>query len=409
MSSKTGTLIKPATSKPQKSKGAAGPWQGSDIVVAEKSVLGDDEDVEKLHALSSPIKPAPSRITNLNAVHIEDHNTGSDGDEGKAGGSVFQVRPKPALKAQPRLDENPDILFNATPALKTARTTSNMDVEIFDRTEELAAKTRKRKRVEKMDDNSDDEPKLKVKVERDDDEDLNGEESGRRNKITVKALPPAAQKHDRWRRRFMPTIVRFIGAVDNPWNVDEDVFRDALERIWDVVYKTTGIEYTDGLHVIVRALTIQRLDEWRSSFGSTAIAALELFFKSDSKYQKPEYRVKFSRCLLELRRFAYEDAKGSDPEEFKGLFRSLLILRIFATHLSAIEGAIDVEGLYPEPSPSDDGHKILSPDRPIGALGLAGAAVECGLILWKYLAVTYKGSASTQPARVRKFEGGIGR
>ncbi|KAL6303790.1 hypothetical protein BKA93DRAFT_928896 [Sparassis latifolia] len=268
MSSKTGTLIKPATSKPQKSKGAAGPWQGSDIVVAEKSVLGDDEDVEKLHALSSPIKPAPSRITNLNAVHIEDHNIGSDGDEGKAGGSVFQVRPKPALKAQPRLDENPDILFNATPALKTARTTSNMDVEIFDRTEELAAKTRKRKRVEKMDDNSDDEPKLKVKVDRDDDEDL----------------------------------------------------------------------------------------------------------------------------------------KGSDPEEFKGLFRSLLILRIFATHLSAIEGAIDVEGLYPEPSPSDDGHKILSPDRPIGALGLAGAAVECGLILWKYLAVTYKGSASTQPARPTVFK-----
>jgi hypothetical protein len=55
---------------------------------------------------------------------------------------------------------------------------------------------------------------------------------------------------------------------------------------------------------------------------------------------------------------------SNDSQEWKGGFRSGLVLQTFAVHLSSIEGSVEVPDLCDKPLP-----------YPIGALGLAAASV----------------------------------
>ncbi|GBE85561.1 hypothetical protein SCP_0800780 [Sparassis crispa] len=376
----------------------------NNIVVAEKSIVSDDEDVERLHALSSPVKPAHFRAMNSGAIDIMEVNP--DDRTGIVAGASGSSRPKPRPRLAPLTAEvdadanNPDISVDATPAPKSIRSTSSMNVAIADKGVREQAK--KRKRMAKLDEDSEDEVKVELhddgpNAEPDDDEmevktghfgadddEPDGDEPGKRKAIVKNAdLPPVALKNDRWRRRFLPTVVRYVGTLKNPWTIDEEEFRRVLELIWDKVYGKLGVEYTDAIHVITRSLCIQRLYEWRSTFGSTAISVVEAFFSTTPKYLDFAKRPSFAKALLKLSRFAFLSAKGENRSNFTGLFRSPFMLRTFAIHLAAIEGAIDVEGLYSEGS-------ALTVNKAIGALGLTGAAVKRSLTLYKFLAIVYK-------------------
>ncbi|KAH9939206.1 hypothetical protein B0H21DRAFT_698490 [Amylocystis lapponica] len=249
---------------------------------------------------------------------------------------------------------------------------------------------------------NDSEPKVKVEVEQ---PDLDDEELAKRTKIKMSDLPPMVLKNDRWRRRFVPTLLRYIGALDTPWSVDEDDLRRVVELIWAAVYGTAAIKYTDDLHTVVRAIVRHPLIPLPSRlmtkcFGSTAITALDAFFKSQKSYKDHAVRAKFAQWALKHHRFVYENAQGDDPKAYQGLFHSDFILRTFASHVSAIDGAIHVEGLFPEPRFDGDTTTVCL-NRPIAALGLASAAVERSLVLWQYHEVVWKkGRAAPKNKRV---------
>ncbi|KAL6298720.1 hypothetical protein BKA93DRAFT_830499 [Sparassis latifolia] len=222
--------------------------------------------------------------------------------------------------------------------------------------------------------------------------DADNDESDKHGKTIMKIsdLPAIVLQNECWRCQFLLTLLCFVGTLDTPWSMEETEFRKALELIWGKVYAKLGVEYTDEIHVVVRALSIQRMCEWRSSFGSTAITIAEAFFNANIKYLDLTKCAAFATEMLKFHHFAYETAKGSKPE---GLFRSPFVMRMFCTHLSAIEGAVDVDGLYPKGS-------MLNAKSPIGALGLAGAAVECSLTLYKYFTIIYKNGKVTLKKRM---------
>lgn len=75
--------------------------------------------------------------------------------------------------------------------------------------------------------------------------------------MNISNLPPSALRRDRWRRHYLPTVIRYFGTLDNPWNVDdEDDLKRVLMLIWEAVYGSLAKEmpYTDNVHSVVRAL-----------------------------------------------------------------------------------------------------------------------------------------------------------
>jgi hypothetical protein len=94
-----------------------------------------------------------------------------------------------------------------------------------------------------------------------------------------------------------------------------------------------------------------------------------------------EEHVEFAKFYLDGLRFLYEDADGdnqkvcnakslavhisNDSQNWRGLFRSPLILKTFAAHLSCTDGAKQIPGL----------HTDNESPRANGGLGLSVASV----------------------------------
>ncbi|KAF9243716.1 hypothetical protein BU15DRAFT_71844 [Melanogaster broomeanus] len=70
---------------------------------------------------------------------------------------------------------------------------------------------------------------------------------------------------------------------------------------------------------------------------------------------------------LEGNRFLFEDVTGDSVKDYKGMWKSPLILQTFAAHMHFIQGAMDI--------PIDTGLKGNKYGHPKAALSLAGAAV----------------------------------
>ena len=126
-------------------------------------------------------------------------------------------------------------------------------------------------------------------------------------------------------------------------------------------------------------------DSWRNVIGSSGIAVILAFCDSQEELENSdEERVKFANFWLEGLRFLYRDTNDEDKkvrhtdhpcsivhvsnnfQKWQGLFHGPFILRVFTTHLSAINGFMQVPvDLHDKPSPNA-----------VGALGLAAASVR---------------------------------
>ncbi|OBZ67670.1 hypothetical protein A0H81_12059 [Grifola frondosa] len=158
-------------------------------------------------------------------------------------------------------------------------------------------------------------------------------------------LSPASMT--RFRKVFMPTVL--IGIK-------------VLETIWPAVF---GPQHAKPDFEEVT----QKLSEWQFSFGQVAIVLYDTHFKSIEKDDLEE-RAREADHLLTNGLFSYE---VQDPKAVKGLFRAPIILKTFAHHFSATDGAVEVPGLY-----ADNAAK-----RPNGAFALAITAVERALTLFR--------------------------
>ncbi|OJA17324.1 hypothetical protein AZE42_13743, partial [Rhizopogon vesiculosus] len=84
-------------------------------------------------------------------------------------------------------------------------------------------------------------------------------------------LPPACQD-THWPKIFLPTIYLWAGSQPNLWNISDDALLNSISEVFKAVYP--DVEYIPTVQGSVFGVTNQRLSEWRSNFGSTAIAII---------------------------------------------------------------------------------------------------------------------------------------
>ncbi|KAL7280188.1 hypothetical protein ACG7TL_006607 [Trametes sanguinea] len=198
------------------------------------------------------------------------------------------------------------------------------------------------------------------------------------------SLPEGAHHNSLWKAKFLPTFIKALGTREDPWNVPDVEMVALLQSIWNAVYEDQPrhtVKVNDVVHALVRALLIsgfitltnseatQRMYEWRSAFGSAAKDSFESFFASlPADFPDTESRRQFCASIKSGRVF-FKDPEGSSKQ---GLYRSPFVIAALAVHMNAINGAIEVQGLY----------STASDQYPYGAIGLAAAAAYRMCVLW---------------------------
>ncbi|OBZ67131.1 hypothetical protein A0H81_12922 [Grifola frondosa] len=202
---------------------------------------------------------------------------------------------------------------------------------------------------------------------------VKNEESSKKKKTSKDSLKLPRAINSIFLREYIPTILTYVGTLSNPWKFVERLAvtrkegLKVLHTVWEVIFKN---RYSDPVDMEqVAAKVTQKLSEWRFQCGQMALNLYDTFFNQFEQYDSPEERAKFAKKMLAGGLFTYE---VQEPE-IKGLFRTPFILQTFALHLTAIEGAVHIPGLY-----AND-----AVPRPNGAFALAVTAVERALRLYK--------------------------
>ncbi|KAG2135311.1 hypothetical protein DEU56DRAFT_949263 [Suillus clintonianus] len=176
-------------------------------------------------------------------------------------------------------------------------------------------------------------------------------------------LPPACQD-GQWPKVFLPTIYLWAGSQPSLWNISDDALLEAIQHTFDVVYPE--VEYTPTVQGSVFGVTNQRLSEWRSNFGSTAIAIIIDFMARNDDTSPGE----LAEYLLSDYAFLYEDPEVIDKTK---TFQSPFMLQLIATgHFHATSGHADVPAL------NTDALVVNGID---GVIGMCAAALERALRL----------------------------
>ncbi|OBZ74461.1 hypothetical protein A0H81_05118 [Grifola frondosa] len=183
-------------------------------------------------------------------------------------------------------------------------------------------------------------------------------------------LPP--EVNARFKKVVMLTLLRFVASLDNPWSFIESGSANApdglevVRTIWIATFGTS-VDPPEPINLLSTMIT-QRLSEWRCGMGNTAINTLDRWFKQSQVFAfDHSARAKKADAMMEGLAFLYER-----PLSKGGLFCSPLVIKTLVHHFSCISGAINVPKLYESEADS----------WPIGAIAMAGAAVERAL--WLY-------------------------
>ncbi|OBZ74379.1 hypothetical protein A0H81_05453 [Grifola frondosa] len=193
-----------------------------------------------------------------------------------------------------------------------------------------------------------------TKIESDDSKTSSASAKDGKDSEETYKVPP--ELHYLFRKRFMPTIIALVGRLDNPWSFVEcgarevDLAVEYLQMLWLEVFESTP------------------------SLRSRGYAKLD----PESAYNN-EVRAQEAQDMLKDLWFLFEKAHKLP---YRGLFRSVFIIRTFGHFLSACQGVI------PYPSHNITSLNIL----PVGALAIAAAAVERAVWLWAEKRVTISGS-----------------
>ncbi|KAJ3019228.1 hypothetical protein NUW54_g139 [Trametes sanguinea] len=141
-----------------------------------------------------------------------------------------------------------------------------------------------------------------------------------------------------------------------------------LQSIWDAVYEDQP-RHSVKVNDVVHALATQQMYEWRSAFGSAAKDSFESFFALlPADCPNLESRRQFCASIKSGRVF-FKDPEGSSKQ---GLSRSPFIIAALAVHMNAINGTIEVQGLY----------STVSDQYLYSAIGLAAVVAYRICVLW---------------------------
>ncbi|KAG1866579.1 hypothetical protein DFJ58DRAFT_724072 [Suillus subalutaceus] len=150
-------------------------------------------------------------------------------------------------------------------------------------------------------------------------------------------LPPGCHEDGKWARQFLPTVFLWLGAQDELWTITDVKLLHACQEIFKVVFP--NIQYKVVTSGSVFGVVTQRVSEWRSNFGSTALAMVVDFLNSN-RDTSPQTLAKL--FLAEFA-FLYPDPENIDKAE---TFRSAFVQELLTTaHLARIIGHADVPAL----------------------------------------------------------------
>ncbi|KIJ08242.1 hypothetical protein PAXINDRAFT_102642 [Paxillus involutus ATCC 200175] len=169
----------------------------------------------------------------------------------------------------------------------------------------------------------------------------------------------------RWHKKFLPTLILLLGSVSNPFDLHETSLLQFAQSTFHIIYpEVRDFTITSAGPIVAKIL--QRFCEWRSNFGSTAIALI-LDFMAHDKTRDP---IEVATAMLEDRRFLYEDMQFPQKHE---IYRSTFIVTLLGSvHLNAIQGHATVPTLKTD----ELAHSGMQ-----GAVGMCSAAVERALTL----------------------------
>ncbi|TDL13741.1 hypothetical protein BD410DRAFT_846661 [Rickenella mellea] len=171
-----------------------------------------------------------------------------------------------------------------------------------------------------------------------------------------------------WRPKYITSIYVFAGSHTDPWATKEAALVKASQDCLDKIYGNHGEKVVmEGPTFFI---TNQRVMEWRSGFGSTALEVVDLYFAEEGVNDR-DLRKEASTGALKNLRFLYSFAEGDNESVYRGLFRSEIYLRTLAHHVSAIHGHVCIPALGTE--------EAL---RPRTAMALAATAVERAFTFW---------------------------
>ncbi|PIL28161.1 hypothetical protein GSI_09698 [Ganoderma sinense ZZ0214-1] len=182
-------------------------------------------------------------------------------------------------------------------------------------------------------------------------------------RFRLEDLPEYKRVEKRWKKYFVPALLRYQGAQPEPWKWLDSESVPVLQKIWDAIYGDE-VPHKVVANECVHFLATQKLWDWRSSLRQAAEVVVGHYLDASPLMQDVGKRGSFCQKIIENARFLY---KNPLAEKTTCLFRSQLMLTVLAVHLEAMNGAIDVSGLYP---------KGTSADVPVGAIGLSAAALE---------------------------------
>ncbi|KAG1883847.1 hypothetical protein F4604DRAFT_1677553 [Suillus subluteus] len=192
-------------------------------------------------------------------------------------------------------------------------------------------------------------------------------------------LPEQVQADNRWAKKFLPTMILWAGSQECLWSIPDATLLTHVQIVFQAIYPDVNL--TIVLNGAVFSLyplhtqTIQRLSEWRSSFGSTAIVLIYDFLMSNSDCD-PEV---LAGLLLKNYAFIFEDMDKRDPDS---AFHSVFILQLLGkAHLNVINGHANIPALK---------------TKDLASKGMAGVIVFCATALERAVTLISEGDIKVE-------------
>ncbi|KAG2342484.1 hypothetical protein BDR05DRAFT_948868 [Suillus weaverae] len=147
---------------------------------------------------------------------------------------------------------------------------------------------------------------------------------------TSTSVTTSIADNQRWMKKYLPTIMLWAGSYEDIWVIPDDVLLHHTQLIFDAVYKDLNIVLVHN--GVVHSLTAQRISEWHSNFGSTAIVIIMDFMTRNADCTPSD----LAASLVDKWAFLYENPGSPSPLT---AYCSPFILQLLGmANLNAIKG-----------------------------------------------------------------------
>ncbi|KAH9829323.1 uncharacterized protein C8Q71DRAFT_695855, partial [Rhodofomes roseus] len=116
-----------------------------------------------------------------------------------------------------------------------------------------------------------------------------------RIRVTNQDLPKGTRMT--FNKVFVPKLIEIIARLSNPWELQVIDLAAELERLWDEVFPDVDLGYEVEQRCDLYILSMQRIYNWRSSFGTNAIAAVKRFWQNQD-IEDPLDRAECAKVAL---------------------------------------------------------------------------------------------------------------